>query len=331
MNKTINKQLIPVLSGLLVLQLLVALGLNAGGNDYNPAGDDKPLVTVDPGAVDKISIEAGKEKVELDRLDDHWQVAGLDFPADSKNVDKLLNSLSNLDKGWPVATTDEAAERFKVTKDKFERKIVLSKGDKSLAELYIGTSPGLRKVHARLAGDKNIHSVVFNTFDASIKTDEWIDKAILKRDVADVSRAQLPGITLVRKDDKIVVDGLNDTQETKPEEAESLLKKVAGLKILSLFDKDAKDVQALDNPEKKTIKLTLKDGKEVSYVFAEPKDKHYYVLKSSDQPFYFKVATYTLNPILQTERETLVQAKQPENPKDDKTAVASAPQSDSKS
>lgn len=330
MNKTINKQLIPVLSGLLVLQLLVAAGINSGGKDYTATGDDKPLIAVDTNAVDKISIEDSKDKIELTRLDDHWQVAGLDFPADSQSVSKLLSSLSSLEKSWPVATTDDAAERFKVTKDSFERKIVLSQGDKSLVELYIGTSPGLRQVHARLAGDENIRSVEFNTFDASTKTDQWIDKGILKRDVADITRAQLPDITLVRQDDKIAVDGLNDTQETKAEEAESLLKKVAGLKILSVFDKDAEDVHALDKPGK-TIKLTLKDGKEISYAFAEPKDKHYYVLKSSDQPFYFQVATYALNPILQTERETLVQAKQPENPEQDKTAVASAPQSDSKS
>lgn len=330
MNKTINKQLIPVLSGLLVLQLLVALGINSGGSDYSAAGDDQPLVEVDPGAVDKISIEDGKDKVELARLEGHWQVAGLDFPADSDSVSKLLNSLSSLEKGWPVATSDDAAERFKVTKDSFERRIVLSQGDKSLVELYIGTSPTYRKVHARLAGDKNIRSVEFNTFDATARTDEWIDKTILNRDIADITRAELPGITLVRRDDKIVVDGLNDAQETNAEKAESLLKKVANLKIQSVLSKDDEDAKVLEKPEK-TFKLQLKDGKEISYAFSQPKDKHYYVLKSSEQPFYFKVGTYTINPILQTERETLVQAKQPENPKEDKTAVASAPQSDSKS
>lgn len=327
MNKTINKQLIPVLSGLLVLQLLIAAGFNLGDSGSNPVTDDQPLAVIDPGAVDSIRIEDGKDSVELARLDDHWQVSSLDFPADSERVSKLLNDLSSLEKGWPVATTEEAAERFKVTEDSFERRIVLSQGDKALAELYIGTSPGFRQVHARLAGNDDIHSVEFNSYDANTGTGDWIDRAILQRDLADITRAELPTATLFRQDDAFVVEGLNEAQETNAEEAESLLKKVAELKIQSVLGK------SLDNPGKAvdTIKLKLKDEQEVSYEISKPEDEHYYVLKSSDQPFYFKVPTFVLNPILDMEWEKLVQAKQSGTPKEDTTAVANAPESDSKS
>lgn len=327
MNKTINKQtLIPLLSGLLILQLLVAAGFNLGGSDYSATAGSQPLAAIDPGAIDSIRIEDGDNKVELARLDDRWQVSGLDFPADDNSVNKLLTSLAGLETGWPVATSGEAAERFKVTEDGFERRIVLSQADKTVTELFIGTVPALRKVHARLAGDDNIYSVEFNTFDARAEADNWIDKTVLQRDIADITRAQLPGVTLVRRDDGIVVEGLNDEQQTNADEAESLLKKLAGLQIQSVLGK------SVDDPGKavNTIKLKLKDEREVSYEISKPEDEHYYVLKSSDRPFYFKVATYTLNPVLDMEREKLVQAKQPETPQED-TTVAAGPEGDSKS
>lgn len=326
-QKTNNQKLIPILAGLLALQLLVAAGFNLGDSGYEPAPENLALAEIDPGAIDNIRIEDRENSVELVRLDDHWQVSKLEFPANDESVNKLLTTLSTLDMGLPVATTGEAAERFKVTEDNFERRIVLSDADKVVAELYIGGAPALRKVHARLGGDNNIHNVEFNTFDARATADDWIDKEILKRDLADITRAELPIATLVRQDGGIVIEGLKETQQTNTEEAESLLKKVADLEIQSVLGKSLEDPGKAVN----AIKLKLKDGQEVRYDITKPEDEHYYVLKSSDQPFYFKVATYKLNPIFEAEREKLVQAKEPETPNEDSTAVATAKENGGKS
>lgn len=327
MNQINKQKLIPILSGLLLLQLVVAAAFNLGGGGYSPAAENKSLAEIDPGSVDRIRIANDESKVELVRLDDQWQVAELDFPADSESVSNLLTKLSELEVGLPVATTDEAAERFKVNEENFERRVVLLQGDKVITELFFGTVPALRKVHARLSGDDNIYSVEFNTFDARAGKDDWIDKAILERDIADITRAELPVATLVRQEDGVVVEGLNEDQETNAEEAESLLKKVAELEIQSVLGK------SLDDPGKAvdTFKLKLKDGREINYDISKPEDQHYYVLKSSDQPFYFKVGTYKINPILNMEREKLVQAKQAEETKEDTTAVAAKEESEDKS
>lgn len=327
MNTSLNQKLIPILAGLLVLQLLIAAGLNLGDSGYEPAAKNIALAEIDPDAIDNIRIDDGKNSVELVRLDDRWQVSELEFPANGANVDKLLGILSSLDMGLPVATTEEAADRFRVTEDNFSRKIVLSQAGDTVVELYIGGAPALRKVHARLAGDNNTHSVEFNPFDALATTDDWIDKQILYRDIADITRAELPIATLVRRDEGLVVEGLKADQQTNAEEAESLLKKVAELQIQSVLGKSVEDLgKAVD-----TFKLTLKDGQEISYDITKPEDQHYFVLKSSDQPFYFKVGTYKINPILEMEKERLVQAKEVETPKEDPTAVATAKESDSKS
>ena len=327
MNTSLNQKLVPILAGLLVLQLLIAAGLNLGDSGYDPAAKNTPLAAIDPETIDNILIDDGKNSVELVKLDGRWQVSEVEFPANVDNVDKLLGILSNLDMGLPVATTEEAADRFRVTEDNFSRKIVLSQAGDVVAELFIGGAPALRKLHAPLAGDNNTYSVEFNPFDALATADDWIDKQILNRDIANITRAELPIATLVRQDNALVVEGLKEDQQTNAEEAESLLKKVAELQIQSVLGK------SLENPGKAvdTFKLTLKDGQEISYDITKPEDQHYYVLKSSDQPFYFKVATYKINPILETERERLVQAKETEAPEEDTTAVAAAKEDDSKS
>ena len=47
----------------------------------------------------------------------------------------------------------------------------------------------------------------------------------------------------------------------------------------------------------------------LSYHFSRAENAAYYVLKSSDLDYYFKVAEYRVEPVTETMREKLVQAK----------------------
>src|SRR5690606_5864661 len=111
--------LIPVLAGLLILQIVLAAGVHLGSDDYRVADDGERLLAVTADAVDGVRIEDGENSVELQKQGDRWQVTALDFPADDERVSQLLDKLAGLEKGWPVATSDEAAERFKVSEDDF--------------------------------------------------------------------------------------------------------------------------------------------------------------------------------------------------------------------
>ena len=54
----------------------------------------------------------------------------------------------------------------------------------------------------------------------------------------------------------------------------------------------------------------MREGGEVlRYRFSKPEDASYYVLKRSDLDYYFKVAEYMVDPVTETTREKLVQAR----------------------
>src|SRR3546814_12542692 len=75
-----------------------------------------------------------------------------------------MENLAGLKRGLPVATSGAALERFKVTEESHERRIVLNGGDGTLGEVLIGTSPSFRQVYARTPEDDVVFSVAFETY-----------------------------------------------------------------------------------------------------------------------------------------------------------------------
>ena len=313
------KKLTFVLGGLLALQLVLAVAMNLSSDDYGAFKPQEKLLAFDRKDVDGLRIEDGKNSVVLSKRDGKWLLPQNDnFPANTANVERLLDTLASLDKGWPVATTAAAARRFKVADDQFERKLSLLSNGKTLAVLYVGTSPGFRKVHVRAGKQDDVFAVALNTWDANASADDWIDKAILTFSPDDVTRVDMPGFVLQRDGDKLRVAELTDKEETNAKAVGALLDKLAGLRIQSLLGKDAKPEYQQDKPELE-FKVTRKEGDVLSYRFSKPKDGAYYVLKRSDMDDYFKVAEYEVKPLKETAREKLVQNQIEQTP--DKAAA----------
>ena len=189
--------------------------------------------------------------------------------------------------------------------------------EETLAQLYVGTSPGFRKVHVRPADGDAVFAVAFNSWEASAKADDWIDKDILKLDEAEISRVEMPDFELHRDANELKLRDLGDAEVSNLEQTRSLIDKLASLRIQSLLGTEAKPAYRQDVPILE-LKVALEDGDALSYRFSQPEDAAYYVLKRSDLDHYFKVAEFSLKPILETTRETLVQHKSADQP--DRTA-----------
>jgi hypothetical protein len=321
------KKWIVILSVLLTVQVGLAVILDMNSNSYSAFQPKEKLLAFDSKQVDGVSISTQKKSIELKRQNGKWILPEDEgFPANQSAVTGLLDKLTVLQKGWPVATTDEAAQHFKVADDNFERKLTLSSGGKTVATLYVGTSPGYRKVHVRPAGEDSVYSVAFNAWEANAKPDDWIDQDILKLDPKTVQRIDMSGIVLEREGDKLKLDGLDDKQQTNQQEAKSLLGKLAGLRIESLLGKQDKPDYQQDKPVL-DVKLTQTDGKTLEYRFSKPKAGDYYVLKRSDRADYFKVADFEVSPIKDEARNKLVQVKPEEKlgTKNSEPATTSVP------
>lgn len=306
----INKQkLIPILSGLLVAQLLLAAVLHFSVEDYAPTTGGN-LLSIDMTAVDGVRIADEDSVTEIRKRDGSWQVVEHDFPANEERVADILDKLVGFQKRLPVGNTADTAKRFKVSDPGFERKFVLYQGDKVVAELLIGGANIFRHSYVRLADDDDIYTVEFNLYDYSGVSNDWINKSVIERDIDDIAFLKLPSLTLTRGENgELTVDKLKAGQETNTDEAEALLAKVAGLKVHEVLGREPKPEFNQDKPSH-LVTLGLKDGREIVYTISRLEGETYYVLKSSDQENYYRIPGYLLDAILETELEQLVQAKQ---------------------
>ncbi len=298
-----------ILSGLLAVQLVLAVVLNLTGEEYGTFQAEEKLLSFNRQTVDSLWIEDGTDSVVLKKQEGKWLLpeSGA-FPASQRDVERLLDQLAALEKGWPVAKTRGAARRFTVDEEQFERKLVLLSDNTIQATLYVGSSPGFRKVYVRPGDGDEIFAVDFNTWEADAKADDWIDKNILTLDESDVERVEMLGITLQREDGKLQVADLGQKEQTNGEESRALLGKLTGLRIQSLLGTEAKPEYRQDKPALE-VKMTRKGGEVLGYRFSRPEDASFYVLKRSDLDYYFKVAEYTVDPVKETTREKLVQVR----------------------
>jgi Domain of unknown function (DUF4340) len=310
------KKWIFILSGLLAAQLVLAVVLNLTGEDYGTIQAEEKLVSFNRQAVDGLRIEDGTDSVVLKKQAGKWLLPESgDFPASQPNVERLLDKLAALEKGWPVAKTRSAARRFAVDEEQFERKLTLFADDDAQATLYVGSSPGIRKVYVRPGEADEVFAVDFNTWEANAQDDDWIDKGVLTLDESVVGRLELPGIIMQRQDGRLQVMNLEENEQTNVEESSALLGKLTGLRVQSLLGTESEPEYRQDEPVLE-VRITTEGGGVLDYRFSKPQDATYYVLKRSDLDFFFEVAEHTVNPVREATREKLVQARTEEAPKD---------------
>jgi hypothetical protein len=312
---------IPVLAVVLGIQLAAAVLLGLRHDRLAPQSPDAPLVSVDLGTVDRLTLDGpvspdaakpSTAKVELVKRDRGWVLPGyFDAPADATKVKNLLHDLTNARRGLPIATSDEALARFKVAADQYERRVVASANGKTLATVYVGSSPGLRRSDARTAGDRAVYAVALATYDLPTESDKWLDARVLDKETKDVTQIALApagksALTLRRDDgegkDAWKLAEVPPDKRVDSKNAAALASVVAGVRIDAVLGTQAQPQWRQDKPEL-GLTLTGKDGKTVNWVLSKPEKADYYVLKSSGEPWYFRVEAWNARPVLEAAAE----------------------------
>ena len=164
-----------ILVGILVVQLVLAAVL------FMPRGEETdPLVTYEIELADRILISSmDEDPIELRLEDGQWFLQG-GLVADTSRLETLLEALGSDRWSWPVASTSEAARRFEVTEDAFQRQVELFAEEEELATLYLGTSPSFRLIHAREADSDSIYAIELASYDLPMRQDDWLDKSLLR-------------------------------------------------------------------------------------------------------------------------------------------------------
>ncbi len=271
------KKKIPLLAGVLVLQLVVALSLFLWEGDRSGNFTTEPLMSFEPAQLDKLIVSDGDSEVVLSKKGEQWQLSSAGLPVTDDKLDRLLEKLKGLQTAWPVTTTSSSHERFEVSDNKARRKISLYQGDKAVAELYVGTSPGFKKSHVRVDGQDEVYALEFNAYDAPATTKEWLDKSLLA--VKSVTKIKGKDYTLSKKGESWLIDPVQENREIYTDNVDNLVKAVGAFKILDVAN------SAPEFTEDKQTEIQVDNGSSYSIFLMEEEAKYYIKRTGFDQIF----------------------------------------------
>lgn len=284
-----------------------------------------PLLKLTAADVNEVVLEDGEgHRLTVNKEQGKWLLPESgSFPGDTTRVQGLIDRLAGLQRGWPEATTAEAAGRFKVAADRFERKLNLRKDGTSLATVYFGTSAGLRKSYLRVEGDNEIQTLAIGQHELEVKADSWIDTSILRLKPEQVVRISLPALRLERGPDGLQLADLGAGEEMVKDRRDQLVKQVSGLTVSGLLGTAEKPEYGLDKPVIRWS-VELDGGTTIDYCIgqeqkaaqpggaesAPPVVEKSLVLKVSNQPQFFRLDNWQVEEIKNATRASLVRAKE---------------------
>lgn len=298
-----------LLLAILATQLLLTIFLYFGANDNKSYLVKTNYLAVDFNAIDEITItDASKQELKLSQSLQQWQLP--DYYAIVVNTEKLnrvSESLLAIKSGWPIASTESAASRFKVAKDKFERRITFSQKGKIVEDLYLGISLDLRKVYVRRANHAEIYNVEFSTFELSTKGKDWATKDLLRIAVDDLAQIKIHNIVLAHKENKWQLDNLDKSQQTSLVPTNKLIKALSNLVYTEIVGTTEPTEYRL-RKHVMVIETTSKKGASNQLSFAKVNADNY-IAKSSLYPYYFKISQFKLKSLLDISRQQLITQK----------------------
>ena len=290
-----------LLAGLLALQLVIIAAVLLMETGFGEP-EQGAFFSFESEEVDEIRITGDGEDAStliLTRTEDGWRLPD-GFPADDNKVRDVLDRLTNLRSPWPVATSSGAAERFEVTSDSFQRHVVLAAGGDTVADLYLGTSPGYQQVHARRADDNAVYSVGISNYQVPVAANDWLDKTLLQPKGAVSTVERLDGWRLTRTDEGWQLGDAAADQEA----ARELVRRLSELRVTG-----AAEVPEEGMEPSATLAVTDEEGSYQLALFADDEDGQYRV-RSDRREGVFSLAGYLAEQIL-LEREALVAGDEP--------------------
>jgi hypothetical protein len=279
---------INLLSVVLAVQLVIiaiVVTMDTGFGEVQPG----PLLEFSADAVDEVRIDDGENdrSVTLVRDGDAWRLAD-GLPADHGRLENLLDKLAGLQAGWPVATSAAAGSRFEVTEDAHQRRLVLGADGTTVAELFLGTSPGFQRVHARRGDDSATFSIALANHEVPASADEWLDKTLLQPRGNITEAVRHEAWTLTRGADGWLVDDAPADQEA----AARLIRRLAELRVAGTAQAPAPGAEALA-----VIGVTDAEGSYELHLYDGGSDSPH-TLRSDRRDGYFRLARYLAEQLL---------------------------------
>ncbi len=311
-HPSVSQGLPMALGVLLVAQLFLVLVMSAREGPLD-ANRPEALLLVHPlEEVDRIEI-AGPERpaVTLRRVGDGWRLPDyFAAPADGERIDSLLQRLATVQRGLPVATTEAAQPRFKVSETSFERRVRLYRGDETLATLYLGESPGLRQIYARTAADDAVYAVRLAAHELPVEAKGWLDPTLLAIEAGSIRELTLAdGVRLRRNGESWDAEGLSADERFDPAAAEALAMRLGGLRVEQLLGSERPEDLG-DTAPALMISARTEDGESVWSLWMRARSEAF-VVHRSDRPWYAELADWSAEPLIEAAGRSALLREEP--------------------
>ena len=271
-----------ILLAILALQVLIAGGIFVTGQPASPDELQSNLLTANKDEIDKIIIAGNDHKqILLSKVNGQWQLPDYyQLSASQTRVNDMLDKLQTTKSGWPVATTQSSHQRFEVSENNFQKKVILANGDDEREVIYLGSSPGFRQLHIRKKGDDEVYAVKLNSFDFQTESSDWLDKNLLQPG-QDIINLKGPDYSFSKQDTHWqLVNGDNDGDvEIIADNLNKLTTTLARLTVQAAFEKPIGKI------DYELSVATLSD--KFSYQFFKENNEHF--IKRNDYEQVFKL------------------------------------------
>ena len=241
-----------------------------------------------PFPVDKIDeLRIGDEfdnEAILVKTGKQWLLPDLEnLPADPTKVESLLQSITGQAENWPIARSPASRQRFQVADYYYQRRLTLWSASEKLATLFLGTSPGYRKVHARNENQDPIYSITLNTFDTPAVSTDWLEPRLLQVRAPLRIDSDLYNISLENGVWRSATGGTPDEKEL-----ESLIAALKALQVDGVADEDLQ--RELFTAEADLVLNIESLAGEVTLELITLNDNHY--IHSSEYPLFFTLSAF---------------------------------------
>lgn len=305
-----------VLIGLLALQLVLA------GVVFWPRGGQAAAAPLfgDLKAEDISSLTITDDRgvrIKLAKNATGWVLPEADdFPADSAKITPIVTKLAGLKSGRSVAQTESSHARLQVADASFVRRLEIGTAAGTTRILYIGSNAGGRATHVRLSGSNDVYIANdLSPYDFGADAGSWINAMYISQsqgDVVGLTLSNAHGQWVFEKDaeGQWTMAGLEPGEALSTNNLSTILSIVTSIRMVRPLGKAELPEYGLAQPSATAVVKMRKDGEEREYTLtigARDEKDNTYVVKSSDSPYYVRVANYTVNELVERSRANFLQ------------------------
>lgn len=246
---------------------------------------EQTLAPFSASAIDELRIadEFDNEAV-LIKSAKQWLLPELEnLPADPARVEALLQSITSQSGNWPIAHSPAARQRFQVADYFYQKRLTLLSAGKEMGTIYLGTSPGFRKVHARNGNQDAIYSITLDATETSALSADWLEPRLLQVRTPLRIDADLYSLYF---ENGVWRSGTGGTPDDR--ELEAL---ITALKTLQVDGVAPEDLQRELSAAEADLILKIQGlTGEVTLELITLKDQ--YFIHSSEYPLFFRLSAY---------------------------------------